>query len=451
MKKTLFMCLFILFGAITVSAQQEGCAEQVTKAINIAKQSCEEIKSNEICFGHEDVQTVINCDTIPPFAKPGDVIPVDATCALRTGAMQTSGEWGIALMKIPTYDTNHDISYILLGDVELQNASSDTSKLRIWVDDEIDIHSGPGSHYNIIDALPANTEIYANACNCTRNWLRIVLDDGRVGWVSASHVTVIGNIEDFPIIDADSSLYSAMQAFVFKSGAQSTVCETAPKDGILIQIPASTDGIFVQVNGIEMLWSKATAFLQSQSDGNFTIDVLDGKGTITIDDLTMQVHNGMHVVIPISDESLVNGYVYAEPYNYDELQSLPISLLPTSFELIHPDEDKVPHLIGQDICNVISGQGDTTCPIYFVNADGDEITNMDVEFVYAPQGDWTSEDRTNPVIVEGDNYSGQLAWDVSCFLGDANFISSITWTATITDTMGHVSEPFEVAFNCVDG
>lgn len=451
MKKTLFISIFVLLGVVAVSAQQEMCANQISQIINMTEQSCAEMEANEICFGHEDVKIVVNCDSPLSFTTSGDIIPVDATCALRTGAMQASGEWGIALMKISANDTTQTISYVLLGDVEMQNTSSDTSKLRVWTDSDIDVHSGPGSHYNIIESISADTEIYANACNCTRNWLRIVLDDGRIGWVSAFYVTVLGSVEDFPITDADSPLYSAMQAFAFQSGMQSPACENAPKNGIMIQIPTSTEGMFMQVNGVEMLWSKATAFLQSYPGGNLTIDVLDGEGTITANDFTMQLRRGMRMVVPISEKNLVSGIVHVEPYNYEDIKNLPISLLPEAIELMQPDIDDVPYLVGQEMCNVISGHGDIVCPIHFVNADGDNITHMNFEFVYAPQGEWTSEERDNPTLVDGDNYSGRLAWNVSCYLGDANYISQVTWSATITDSMGHISDPLEVSFNCVDG
>ena len=126
-------------------------------------------------------------------------------------------------------------------------------------------------------------------------------------------------------------------------------------------------------------------------------------------------------------------------------------MLPELVELEPADADSVHQLVGQETCNVVSRRGDVACPIHFVNADGDSIARMDVEFVYAAQGEWTSSERIDPPLMDGDNFSGRIAWDVSCTLGSENFISPVTWSVTITDENGNTSEPMEVWFSCVDG
>jgi hypothetical protein len=113
--------------------------------------------------------------------------------------------------------------------------------------------------------------------------------------------------------------------------------------------------------------------------------------------------------------------------------------------------DLRPYIVGVEACSVVSNRGETTCPLYFFNGDGDAITRMDVEFVYAPQGEWESNFREPPTLIEGTYTSGTLAWGGTCSLGAANFIGPVVWSITITDESGHVSAPFEAAFNCVDG
>lgn len=342
-------------------------------------------------------------------------------------------------------------NYVVLGDVELQNASSDTARLQVWTEQDVEMRTGPGSQYEIIETIDADTELTANACNCTGNWLRTVLEDGRVGWISTFHVTVLGDLDDIPVTEADTPIYQAMQAFNFESDPQSPDCEMAPPNGILMQFPESESGIFIQVNGVPMRWSKSTAFLQSHPNGNFTIGVLQGSGTILINGYPMHLRSGMRMIIPISEDNLATGRATTEPYPYNAIKTLPVSLLPDTTDLLTTDADTMPYIIGQEMCNVVSGRGDVTCPIHFVNADGDNIVSMDVEFVYAAQGEWTSSERSNPTLIDGDNFSGRIAWDVSCTLGSENFISPVTWLVTITDANGHTSEPMEVWFSCVDG
>ncbi len=139
------------------------------------------------------------------------------------------------------------------------------------------------------------------------------------------------------------------------------------------------------------------------------------------------------------------------PYAAGDVEALPLALLPETVDPPAALVDDVPHIIGMESCRVISNAGETICPIYFANRDGDAITRMEVHFVSAPQGEWTGSIRENPVLVEGNSVSGALSWGITCSTGKACFIGPVVWSITLTDAAGNVSEPFEASFNCVGG
>jgi hypothetical protein len=155
--------------------------------------------------------------------------------------------------------------------------------------------------------------------------------------------------------------------------------------------------------------------------------------------------------VSLSEPNLPAGAVQVEPYIGQDVAGLPLSLLPERVDPIAVLNDEMPHIVGVETCTALSNMGETICPVHFVNPDGDEISRMNVEFVYAPQGEWTGSAVQSPELLVGDSRSGQLPWHVSCSLGSANFIGPVRWSITLTDAMGHISQPFEASFNCVAG
>lgn len=419
------------------------------EAIATTAQSCAEVASNEVCFGHKAIDTVVNCDTPPAFISPGDRVSLDATCALRSGAMQTPGEWGVAVMKVPANDAGQDITFVMFGDVQVQNAASARSEMQVWVESDTEVRSGPGSHFSSLQTLAAGTVIRANACNCTRNWLRTVLDNRQVGWIPANRITILGDAEALPIVQADTPVYNSMQAFSLQSGAQQPECAEAPENGILIQAPSGLENVPLQINGVEIALN-STMFVQSQPGGDLTIEVLDGTARVTANDFSAYMLEGMRAVVPMSKDNLPTGLMRVELYASEDVAHLPLTLLPDLIDLATMPERETAHIVGVEKCTVLADRGETICAVHFVNPDGDAITRMDVEFVNAPQGKWNSSAQEPPALLDGDNISGRLAWNATCSLGGEIFIGPVVWSITLTDAQGNVSEPFEASFNCVD-
>lgn len=429
---------------------QDDCPLVVDDVLAEAKASCAALESGEICLGHPEVTTVVNCETLPEFDSAGDTIPINSLCAMRLGAMQPSGEWGIAIMRVLPTHFEQSITMALLGDIEIQNAASAASQVKVWVTTDTEVHSGPGSSYAIIETLPAGAVVLANACNCTRHWLRVVIEDNIIGWIPTGKVSIIGNADILPEVERDTPLYASMQAFKFHSGDQAPPCSNALPAGILIQMPSELEPVPLQINGVELSLN-ATAFVQSQPSESMSVTLLDGTGQITAYDFTAVVPAGTRVSIPMSEENMPNGLMQIEPYTRDDVATLPLGLLPEPIDPMAALTNTKPYIVGVEECTVIADMGDTLCPVHFVNYDGDAITRMEVEFLYAPQGEWQGSIRESPELTSGNTVSGALAWNVACSLGGENFIGPVRWEITLMDSSGHASPPFEASFNCVAG
>jgi hypothetical protein len=278
-----------------------------------------------------------------------------------------------------------------------------------------------------------------------------MLEDGQIGWILARDVTVIGDASTLPVAAADSPVYAAMQAFSLQTGASGVDCRDRLADGLLIQVPPDAEPVAIQINGVPIRMV-ATIFVQSQPQSALEIYVLEGRASITAQGQTLDVPAGIRYMLPMAHDNTPTGDLEIHPFAPDVLASLPLQLLPHLPDPLVASNDRVPQIIGVEECSIVAGRGEIFCPVYFINRDGDAISRMDVEFVYAPLGEWEGSTRENPQLLTGTTSSGVLGWGVSCSLAvGENFIGPIRWSMTISDENGHTSEPFEAIFNCVEG
>lgn len=344
--------------------------------------------------------------------------------------------------------TGQDISMVLVGAVELHDAASELHTLDVEVNADTSIHSGPGPEFPEVGAFSAGERVQVHAENCSHQWLRTVLEDGQAGWFSARNVTVMGDLDTLPVANLHTPVYASMQAFTLDRHTEAHECADVSLNGVLIQVPADTNAVPLQVNGIAMMVN-GTLFVQtSETDGQM-IEVLAGEAQVTLGDFTTVVPRGNRVIIAPTDGNLTTRQMRVEPYAPADFDALPVSLLPESIDVTSAFNNTAPQIVGLERCRVISNSSESVCPLHFVNRDGDAITRIDVEFVSAPQGEWTGSVYDNPLLVRGDSVSGALAWTPTCSLGAPCFIGPVVWSITLTDAAGHVSEPFQASFNCV--
>lgn len=257
----------------------------------------------------------------------------------------------------------------------------------------------------------------------------------------------MGEEDGLPVVETDTPVYESMQAFTFISGQNPESCAAS---GILIQAPAGSGGVPLQINGVEITLN-STIFVQSQPTAVMKIVVLDGVVQVTANRFTVTAPAGTQVIVPISADNLPVDGTTVVPYLAQEIAQLPFDLLPTAINPRSALSNPTPQIVGIEPCNVVSNQGATICPLHFVNYDGDALTRLEVIFLQAPQGDWADNVIEPPQIITGNEFSGQLAWEPSCSLGAANFIGPVKWGITLTDENGQVSPTFVASFNCVDG
>ncbi|MFW5709438.1 MAG: SH3 domain-containing protein [Chloroflexota bacterium] len=438
MKIMLFFITVLLVLITPINAQEDPCPDPTPPAEVLASAiaACGDLEPNEICYGHDLVELVTDCEAAENFNTPGARANVEAVCVVRTSGA------GITLMRLQPEDAA--VFVAMVGNVEMQSVSSGDVGLETIVAEDTNVYSGPGSDFEIIGAFEAGAEIYVNACNCTHNWLRVLQADGSVGWIPARRVNPVE--AELPEVSAAAPVYEKMQAVTLATGADDAC--NGLRSGILVQM--DDEPVVLQVNGVTVEL-ESTAFIHASTGEHMEIDILTGESRITADTMTLHAPAGSHVLVPLSEQNLPNGEMVVELYSPDHVADLPLALLPRSVDALTVLDEPQPTIVGVEECRVISDTGEMACPVQFINPDGDTITRMDVEFIYAPQGNWEGSVHQNPPLLTGNWDAGSLAWNITCSLAGENFIGPVEWLITLEDESGNRSEPFKAAFNCVDG
>ncbi|MBN8639853.1 MAG: SH3 domain-containing protein [Anaerolineae bacterium] len=341
------------------------------------------------------------------------------------------------------------LTFVPVGSVDVADAASALAATTTQVTAEATVLSGPGSSFTPVGTLASGQTIRVDASNCTGQWLRTVLDDGQVGWISANYLQDLSAEVTLPVANVDTPVYATLQAMTLQLTADAEACTEDAQHGVLIQVPAAADPVPVQVNGIDMVIG-GTVYVNLEADGTQSAAVLAGHARITDGTFSAAMDAGMQAFVELGAEAAVPDSLHIAPFSADAVMDLPLYILPEAVDVQANLTDDAPQIVGQAACRVISNLPDNLCPLHFVNRDGDAIVQMDVELVSAPYGEWSDSTHANPPILQGDDVSGVIAWNPTCSLGPACFIGPVVWSITLTDAAGNVSEPFETSFNCVD-
>jgi hypothetical protein len=292
-----------------VLAQDGGeCPALVTGAIRIMGSACGPMGRNEACYGHTRVSATFQPEAAAAkFDTIGDRVQlIDLQALVTDPADPAVGTWGAAMLKVEANlaEGGTDVlTLVLFGETEVTNAvepgqANITTCTITNTGSNINVRSGPGTGYAVVDVLARGDTATANGRNAAGDWVRIQRGEA-TGWAYVPLVTVDCPVETLAEVEADApgTLYTRpMQAFTLQSG-DGSLCEESP-DGLLIDSPAGRRAR-VMVNGIQLEFASA-GFLQATPNGNFMLTGLDGSIDVTAAGQTVTVIPGFFTTVPLS-------------------------------------------------------------------------------------------------------------------------------------------------------
>lgn len=122
---------FLSLAVTVVTAQSTTCPDIVTSALDSVDDFCADIGRNQACYGNFNLsaEPQPDVDTFA-FESIGDIADVANILSLNlTPLNESAGTWGVAVLNlqadIPNTLPGQNVTFVLFGDVQIENASTD--------------------------------------------------------------------------------------------------------------------------------------------------------------------------------------------------------------------------------------------------------------------------------------------------------------------------------------
>ncbi len=400
--RTAWILFLLCIAPAFILAQSDDCPSIVKTAISAVKDACASINRNQACYGNIRLDATPRESSTPlSFTKPGDLADLVNVQALKLSPLDAQNNiWGVALMKvqadIPDTLPGQNVTFVLFGDVQIQNAVADTTappSLVLTTAKSLTLWGKPASGENPVTTLNKGIKLIADGRLKDSNWLHVQLADGSAaGWIFAAFTKNDGDLNTLSVID--DSLFAPhhpMQAFYFQTGLLDRPCNQAPDSGILVQTPQGKGKINLLANDVEIQLG-STAYLQAQPNGNLVITVIEGSARVTVGSQIIIVPAGARLEIPVGSDLKPNGPPSKlESYDVATLKALPIGLLQRRIAIATGLPNKQIDKLNQDNTNTdaagsisnanpksagCSVKGDTPTTVTFTNNSQRNISTI---------------------------------------------------------------------------
>ena len=351
------IAVFLLTVTLQRGLTQDGtnsCPTLVKQALEAVGNNCGGLSRNSACYGFNRVNATFSENVNEDFfSKPSDQTSLKALQSIVTAPLNDAiKEWGVAVMSvqanIPNSLPGQAISFILLGDVSVENAvpadqavAPAENPIVVTAANNANIRTLPSTNSNIAGSVVGGSPLNADAINPTKDWVRVVFNSYTTGWISRSLVTSDGDLDSLPVF-SDSSK-TPMQAFYFKTGIGAPSCNKAP-DVLVVQGPERV-AVDITANGADIRISSTIA-LRLVTGNQMQIITIHGQAKVN--GVTIPI--GYLTTVQLSDDgkSIVGQPTQARLLTQEELDDLqwlegiPVDVL--NYPIIVSNEEPKPQV-----------------------------------------------------------------------------------------------------------
>jgi len=318
-------------------AQDNFCRQLIDTALEAADDVCSPTLRNQACYGHDmlEAQPQAGLGAFN-FDEVGDIVEVAQIKTLSLSAMDLDNQtWGVALMNLqanlPNEDPNQNIKLLLFGDVAVRNIIDMPNPTDVVLDSDgnANVRRLPDEDSFVIGTLPSNAAVTAHGRSADNAWILVGMPDGETqGWIKSTLVSdsqvILPTLSE---VEPAMAEYGPMQAFYVRTGDNSTSCQEAPNDGLLIQTPEGVAEVRLWINQVKIRLG-STVFVSAGADGDMTIQTLEGHASVEALGVEYTAMAGTSVSVQLGDDDKPSAPPKPpKPIKQEEVDNLPIDHL----------------------------------------------------------------------------------------------------------------------------
>ena len=304
---------------------QDMCPPLVKQALTEVGDNCSDLSKNSACYGFNRVEATFSQSVADDFfSKPADVADIVSLDSINTVPLDPDTNlWGVAVMSIqaniPNSLPGQSIRFIMLGDVSVDNAVPADQALQAAEPVKVvtlvnaNVRTRASKNANVITSVPAGTELSADGVSQDGAWLRVVVNDTSLGWLSRDLIDPSAELDSLPTINADSQ--SPMQAFYFRTGIGQPSCTEAPS-ALVVQGPENIK-VNITANGVGIEIGSTIALRTLDEN---TIQLITIHGHVKTGNLT--IPEGFTATAKLDSDGNAGPFGGLRPLTQDELDEL---------------------------------------------------------------------------------------------------------------------------------
>lgn len=310
-RNSIWGLMLTLLTVFAVTAQTNNCSALLEEALLAVEDNCDGTGRNEACYGYNQVSASF-VDEVEDdfFTQPSDISKIAKLETIRTAGLNLeSGIWGVAMMNvqanIPNTLPGQNVTFMLMGDVEVENAvdpetafqASDGIEITVIASSGANIRSGAGLNFNVIGGARPDDVLLADGISEDGDWFRVAYNE-RVAWVNRIVFDdTIEGVEDLPVLG--EGLQTPMQAFYLRTGIGQVECEEVPDNLLMVQGPENIE-IDITANGADISIGSTLGLRIIMIDGQPFLQAIAFAGEI--DFMGVRLLPGQHSLACLGEE-----------------------------------------------------------------------------------------------------------------------------------------------------
>ncbi|MBK9123169.1 MAG: hypothetical protein IPM16_08620 [Chloroflexi bacterium] len=370
--------------ALESSAQtappQASCSALVLEALAATDRQCSDTARNHACYGHV-LNTAVPQPDAPDliFEAQGHKVPLDDVQILDLSPLDVdSSHWGVVLIQaqasLPDTLPGQNVTFVLFGDVEVENAVGNALDYRADVTATAMVLPRPGDERTILARLTAGSAVYASGKYVDPHgelWVRVgqQRDASVTGWVTGRALSTA--FDRLPDIDPNAFRPRPMQAFYFRTGIGRPTCAEAPRDGMVIQSPRGAARVQFTLNGVAIDLGSTAYVSSTRSGGQMCVSLLDGSAGVESGGVSQVVLPGERSCVPVDSSGVASGAPNEpEAFDPDEIALIEpvLDLLPEHVDIPEPAATNTPRPVFRPVstrvpADVPIATGETSVPV----------------------------------------------------------------------------------------
>lgn len=289
MKEIMWILLATLLSA-TIAFAQGACLSLETALLD-ALTICDTLEIDTICYGAGDITLDSSAEDIR-FESSGDTANLSDIASLQTE--NTENTLAIAMMRLNREDVA--LRLIVYGDAEIENTAP-RHTISVYALRNVNLREEPSVDARVIGSLVQGRDYIAVGRLADNTWIRVLLDDGRIGWASAQYFSTREGFTELDAVTPSTPPYLPMQSMTIDTDACAGVIIIAPEiaeEDLIFGV----NGAQIQVSGIAHIYTE---------DELLIIEALEGEVIVNTFGFELALSSGEMTGVPISEAHMIIG------------------------------------------------------------------------------------------------------------------------------------------------